>query len=169
MNNEIESITRTLKGFNEINFKMSTFTQILYQLVFSTKGRKRTINESGQEKLYSFIWGILKNKNCHLYRIGGIENHIHIITHIHPTVAISPLVKDIKLASTSFIKNENLFPNFAGWQDGYGAFTYSISAKDSLIEYVKNQKEHHKKRSFKDEYINLLKEHRIEFDEKYLV
>ncbi len=148
---------------------MSTFTQILYQIVFSTKNRERTISESGQEKLFSFIWGILKNKKCHLYRIGGVEDHIHIITHIHPTVAVAELVKDIKLATSSFIKKEHLFSKFSGWQEGYGAFTYSISTKDNLIEYVKKQKGHHKKRGFKEEYINLLKEHRIKYDERYLV
>lgn len=148
---------------------MSTYTQILYQLVFSTKGRERSLSESGQEKLNSFIWGILKNKKCHLYRIGGVEDHIHIITHIHPTVAVATLIKDIKFATTSFIKSEHLFPRFSGWQDGYGAFTYSISAKDNLIEYVKNQKEHHKKRNFKEEYIKLLEEHGIEYDERFLV
>jgi len=148
---------------------MSTYTQILYQIVFSTKKHEKTMIESGQEKLYKFIWGVLRNKNCHLYRIGGVEDHIHIVTHIHPSIAVSSLVKDIKLASSSFIKSENNFPDFNGWQSGYGAFTYSISAKDNLIEYVKNQKEHHRERSFKDEYMRLLKEHRIEFDEKYLL
>jgi len=127
------------------------------------------MSESGQESLYKYIWGILKNKKCHLYRIGGVENHLHIITHVHPTIAIAYLVKDIKIASSKYIKTENIFPNFNGWQDGYGAFTYSISAKDNLIEYVKNQKEHHKRASFKDEYISLLKEHGIEFEEKYLL
>mgnify|MGYP001138403601 CR=1 FL=1 len=126
------------------------------------------MNESGLEILYRFIWLILKNKNCHLYRIGGIEDHIHIITHIHPTLAVAELVKDIKLAASSFIKRESLFLNFTGWQEGYGAFTYSISAKNNLIEYVKNQKEHHKKKSFKEEYIKLLEEHGIPYNEKYL-
>jgi len=125
--------------------------------------------ESGHENLYKYIWGILKNKKCHLYRIGGVEDHIHIITHVHPTIAVAYLIKDIKLASSDYIKAENIFPDFNGWQDGYGAFTYSISAKDNLIEYVKNQKEHHRKVSFRDEYINLLNEHAIEFDEKYLL
>jgi len=147
---------------------MSTYTQILYQIVFSTKNQENTMIESGQEKLYKYIWGILKNKKCHLYRIGGVEDHLHIITHIHPTAAIAYLVKDMKLAASSFIKSQNIFPNFNGWQDGYGGFTYAISAKDNLIEYVKNQKDHHKKVSFRDEYISLLKEHGIEFDEKYL-
>ena len=105
---------------------------------------------------------------CHLYRIGGVEDHLHIITHIHPTIAIAYLIKDMKLAASSFIKSQNIFPNFNGWQDGYGGFTYAISAKDNLIEYVKTQKEHHKKFSFRDEYISLLNEHGIEFDEKYL-
>lgn len=147
---------------------MSTYTQILYQIVFTTKNNEMTLNDSGQEKLYKYIWGILKNKKCHLYRIGGVSDHIHIITHLHPSVAVAVLVKDIKLSSSSLIKKENVFPYFKGWQAGYGAFTYSILAKDSLIEYVKNQKEHHKKVSFREEYISLLKEHGIEFDEKYL-
>ena len=147
---------------------MSTYTQILYQIVFATKDHQLTMVEPGQERLYRFISGVLKNNNCHLYRINGVEDHLHIVNHLHPTVALSSLVKDIKLGSSELIKKELIFPNFVGWQDGYGGFTYSISAKDNLIEYVKNQKEHHKKVSFRDEYISLLKEHGIEYDERYL-
>jgi putative transposase len=77
-------------------------------------------------------------------------------------------VKDIKLGSSSFIKQKGIFPNFSGWQDGYSAFTYSMSAKDNLIEYVKNQEIHHEKKSFREELIELLNEHGIAFDEKYL-
>ena len=127
------------------------------------------MTEAGQVKLYKYIWGILKNKKCHLYRIGGVDDHLHIVTHIHPTIAPAYLVKDIKIASSEYIKTEQIFPDFNGWQVGYGAFTYSISAKDNLIEYVKNQKEHHKKVSFRQEYIGLLEEHGIEFEEKYLL
>ena len=147
---------------------MSTYIQILYQLVFTTKDRKNTMTEVGQERLYRFIWGLVENKKCHLYRINGTEDHLHIVTHIHPMIAPALLIKDIKLACSDLIKEEKLFPCFNGWQDGYGAFTYSISAKDNLIDYVKNQKEHHKKFSLREEYIALLKEHGIEFDEKYL-
>lgn len=147
---------------------MSTFTQILYQIVFSTKNREQTLMEDGQKRLYTYIWQILQNKNCHLYRIGGVEDHLHIVTHIHPTIAPAVLIKDIKLATSNFIRQERLFTQFAGWQDGYGAFTYHISAKDNLIDYVKNQKEHHQQRNFKEEYISLLMEHGIEFEEKYL-
>ncbi len=147
---------------------MSTYTQILYQLVFSTKRRERTLTKENRPELFKYIWGILKNKKCHLYRLNGVEDHIHIVTHVHPTIAVSDLIKDIKLASTDYIKEKRLFPHFGGWQDGYSAFTYSIQAKDSLIEYVKNQEEHHKTKTFKEELIELLKEHGIEYDEKYL-
>jgi REP element-mobilizing transposase RayT len=148
---------------------MSTYTQILYHVTFSTKQRKPTLKKENRSKLFKYIWGVLQNKNCHLYRINCVEDHLHIITHLHPTVALSDLIKDIKLSTTQFIKSEKLFPNFDGWQDGYGAFTHSLSDKDMLIEYVKNQEEHHKKVSFKEEYIRLLKEHKIDFNEKYLL
>ena len=147
---------------------MSTYTQLLYQLVFTTKYQEKTLLASNRAVLYPFIWGILKNQNCHLYRIGGVEDHLHIVTHIHPSIAVADLVKDIKLSSSSLIKNECLFQNFGGWQEGYGAFTYSISAKDNLIEYVKNQVEHHKAKSVREEYLELLKEHGVEFNDSYL-
>ena len=148
---------------------MSTYTQILYQIVFSTKGRETTLSNPNRQELFKYISGILNNKNCHLYRINGVEDHLHIVTHLHPSVSLSSLLKDIKLASSEHIKKSGLFQNFRGWQDGYGAFTYSIKEKDRLIEYVKNQEEHHKTKTFKEEYIELLKEHGIVFDEKYLL
>ena len=104
-----------------------------------------------------------------MYQINGVEDHIHIVTHIHPSVSLSSLVKDIKLASSEHIKAKRMFQNFGGWQDGYGAFTYSVKEKDKLIEYVKNQEEHHKVKTFKEEYIELLKEHGVEYGEKYLL
>ncbi len=147
---------------------MSTYTQILYQIVFSTKRRKPALLKENREALFKYIWGILKNKKCHLYRINGVEDHIHIVTHVHPTVAPAFLVKDIKTASSGFIKENRLFPDFEDWQVGYGAFTYSFKEKDTLIEYVKNQEEHHKTKTYREELIELLWEHGIEFDEKYL-
>ena len=148
---------------------MSTYTQILYQIIFSTKERKRILLEDKKEQLYKYIWGILKKKNCHLYRINGVEDHIHIFTHLHPSIALADLIKDIKLASSDMIKKEKIFPGFFKWQIGYGAFTYSIHEKDNIIEYVKNQVEHHKTETFIEEYKRLLKEFEIEFDEKYLL
>lgn len=148
---------------------MSTYTQILYQVIFSTKQREQVLGKENRPELFKYIWGILDKKNCHLYRINGVEDHLHIVTHIHPSISLADLVKDIKIASSGLIKDKQLFKNFNGWQEGYGAFTYSIKEKDRLIEYVKNQEEHHKTISFLDEYKELLKEHEIEFDEKYLL
>ncbi|MGM0745406.1 IS200/IS605 family transposase [Rhodohalobacter sp.] len=148
---------------------MSTYTQILYQIVFSTKNRKPVLLKENREKLYKDIWGILKNKNCHLYRINGVEDHLHIITHLHPSISLSNLVKDIKLGSSNYMKENQLFPDFDGWQEGYAAFTYTIKEKEGLIRYVQNQEEHHKKMTFKEELVVLLKEHNVEFNGRYLV
>ena len=148
---------------------MSTYTQILYQIVFSTKNREHTLVKEKQKELYQYIWGILKNKKCHLYQIGGITDHIHILTHLHPSIALSTIIKDIKLSSNEYIKKQNLFADFNGWQEGYGAFTYSVKDKNNLVNYIKNQEEHHKNKTFKEEFIELLNEHGIEFEEKYLL
>lgn len=148
---------------------MSTYTQILYQIIFSTKNRERVLDGNNRELLFKYIWGVLKNNKCHLYRINGIEDHIHIVMHLHPSVALSSLIKDIKSSSNVYIKENKLFENFKGWQDGYGAFTYSSDSKNKLIDYVKNQEQHHKTTTFREEYLELLKEHKIEFDERYLL
>lgn len=147
---------------------MGTYTQIIYQIVIGTKFREKVLTKNNREELFKFINGILKNKKCVLYQVNGVEDHIHIVTHIHPTVALASLVKDIKLACSLYIKENNLFPHFKGWQDGYGAFTYSLKEKDRLIAYVQNQEEHHKHKSFMQEYKKLLIKHNISFEEKYL-
>src|SRR3954449_5759301 len=100
---------------------MSTYTQILYQIVFSTRNREDNLETSKRKDLYKYIWGVLKSNKCHLYQIGGTADHMHIITHLHPSIALADLVKDIKLSSTTYIKNHKLFPDFDGWQEGYGA------------------------------------------------
>lgn len=127
------------------------------------------LQEAGRPQLYKYIWGILKNNKCHLYRINGVEDHLHIVTDLHPTVALAGLIKDIKIASNKHIAEKALFPRFKGWQTGYSAFTYNFKEKQRLIEYVKNQEIHHQHMSFREELIMLLNEHGIEFDEKYLL
>ncbi len=147
---------------------MATYTQLLFHIVFATKNREKTIVYEQKQQLYSYIWGVLKNNNCHLYRINGVEDHIHILTHVHPTISISNLIKDIKVSSSIWIKEQSLLPDFTNWQEGYGAFSCSYKEKDRLIDYIKNQEQHHKKFSFEDEYRTLLEEYGIKFDEKYL-
>jgi REP element-mobilizing transposase RayT len=149
---------------------MSTYTQILYQIVFGTYDYTPFLTSENENLLFSYITGILKNKSCHSYIVGGASNHIHIITHLHPTEALAFLVKDIKLASHKMIlKNSRMFSHFTGWQVGYCSFTYHISSKAKLISYVENQREHHKIFSFKDELTLLLKEHSVNYNEEYLI
>ena len=148
---------------------MSTYTSLTYHIVFSTKYANKTLEKSNRERLYRFIWGIIKNKNSKLYQIGGVEDHIHILTEIRPSISVSSFIKDIKLSSNSFIKEEELFPSFENWQNGYGAFTVDKSRIAGLVNYIKNQEEHHKKIDFKEEYKQILHEHGVEFDEKYLL
>lgn len=148
---------------------MSTFRQIFYQIVFCTKNRESTITETHEEELYKYIWGIINNHNCKLYRINSLPDHIHIFSDLHPSICLSDFVKNIKVASSIWMKESGYFKLFSGWQDGYGAFTYSIKEKNMIIDYIKNQKEHHKQETFYDEYKKLLIEHEIEFDEKYLL
>jgi len=130
---------------------MSTYTQLLYQIVFSTKHRERTMIKKDRPELFQYITGVLKKKNCHLYCINGIEDHLHIITDIHQSVAVASLVKDIKLSTITLIRQNKIFPDFCGWQDGYGAFTYHIGAKNNLIDYVESQEIHHRDKTYEDE------------------
>jgi putative transposase len=149
---------------------MSTYTQILYQLVFGSKDYTPFLSKENEEIIFGYIAGVLKNKSCHSYIVGGASNHIHIITHIHPTICPAYLIKDIKEASHALIcREKSLFRNFTEWQVGYGAFTYHISSKKSLIDYVKNQSEHHKIISYKDELIRLLQENDINFNVDFLM
>jgi len=147
---------------------MGRHTSMLHQIVYSTKNRNSCLIKEIRQPIFKFIYGILKNKKCHVYRINGVEDHLHILLDIHPTIALSNLVKDLKLGTTDFIKKENLITNFSGWQIGYGAFSYHMDLKDNLIEYIKNQEVHHKTVTFRGEYIALLKEHGVDFEEKYL-
>ncbi|HSO88837.1 MAG TPA: transposase [Draconibacterium sp.] len=146
---------------------MSRYRQILYHIVFRTKDSKKSLPLDKSEELYKYIWGIIKNKNGFLYRINGMEEHIHILSDLHPSVALADYVRDIKTASSIWLKQNGNFPDFNGWADGYAGLTYSWNDKDFIINYIKNQREHHKKWSFEDEYRKLLEEHGIKPDERY--
>ena len=148
---------------------MSSYRQILYHLTFHTKNSEKVLHNSGNEELFKYIWGVIKNKKCRLYRINGVEDHIHIVCDLHPSIALADLVKDIKVSSSIWIKARGIYPLFSNWAESYGAFTLSIREKDTIIKYVMNQQEHHKRENFREEFIRLLKENSVDFDEKYLV
>jgi len=147
---------------------MSQYTQTFYHIVFSTKDRKPTIPNEHCEELYKYIWGILENRNCKLYRVNGTEDHLHIFTSLNPTKSLSDLLRDIKTNSSRWLRENENFPDFVAWQKGYSAFTYSVRDKDLIVNYIKKQKEHHKKETSLNELKRILQENGVEFDRKFL-
>jgi REP element-mobilizing transposase RayT len=146
---------------------MSSYRQHLYHVVFRTKDSLHTIRQDHVNDLYAYITGIIKHKKSHLYRIIGVENHLHILTDINPSIAPIDFMRDVKVSSSLWMKSSSFFPAFNGWAVGYGSFTCSYKDINRLIEYLKNQKEHHKKTTFDEEYRNLLLDNGITPDEKY--
>ena len=142
---------------------MSSYTQIIYQVVFSTKNRAPVLLNPNRNKLFKYISALLKAKSCEVFQINGVEDHLHIAFELHPSIALADLVKDIKLATSKIIKEEGWFPDFTFWSIGYGAFTYSIKEKARVVNYIKNQEEHHKVFGSKEEYVGLLECHQIDF------
>ena len=130
---------------------MQTLRQLYIHIVFSTKHRKNVLLKNNREKLFNYIWGILKNLNIRLLRVNGVDDHIHIFIDMPTNIVISELVKTIKKSTNKFIKSNNLFLDFNGWQNGYGAFSCSLQDKKRIINYIKNQEEHHRKTNLRDE------------------
>ena len=146
---------------------MSTYTQIRYHLVFSTKDRQPVLSDSRRNELCKYASGVIKKSHCRPIWVNGARDHVHILFSLHPTIALASLVKNIKVATSIWIKDNHIFPNFFAWQEGYGAFTYSLDREPELIAYVKGQEEHHRRVSFEEEYRRLLSEARVEIDERY--
>jgi putative transposase len=146
---------------------MSSYRQILYHIIFRTKNGKRTLAQEQIKELYAYILGIIKNKNCFLYRINGMEDHIHILSDLHPGTALADFIRDIKTSSSVWLKRQKTFTDFSGWADGYAALTYAWRDKDLIVNYIKNQQEHHKKETFEEEYRRLLEENGIKIDERF--
>ena len=126
-----------------------------------------SVNPEYADQLFSYITGIIKNKNSHLYRINGTENHLHILTDLHPSIALSDFMRELKVSTSVWMKERGLFPSFDGWADGYGSFTCSYMDLGDLIDYIKNQQEHHKNKSFEEEYTSLIMQFGIKIDERY--
>jgi len=146
---------------------MSTYTQILYHVVFATKERRPVLGDTCRDDLYRYMGGVIKNNRSKPVWTNGVKDHVHILLNLHPTVALAELLKDVKVASSIWIKENKVFPNFAGWQEGYGAFTYSLRDEPDLIAYLKQQEEHHRRVTFEEEYRKLLLDAGIKIDERY--
>ena len=145
-----------------------TFSQIYIQVVFAVKNRDSLINKSWEEELYKYLTGIVRNKEQKMLAIKGMPDHIHFLIGMRPSCCLSDLVREVKKSSNEFINEKKYNKLKFQWQEGYGAFSYSHSALDNVISYIMNQKEHHIKRTFKEEYMDFLKKFDIEFKDEYL-
>ena len=132
---------------------------LTYHIIWRTKRSLRTVKEDHERELYMYILGICKTKKCHLYRINSMPDHFHMCVEIHPTLSVSDFMKTVKQETSLWLKqHREWFPMFDGWGNGYAAFTYSVKERPTVIEYIKNQKEHHAKVSFRDEYCEIMSE-----------
>jgi REP element-mobilizing transposase RayT len=146
----------------------NTYTQLYIQFVFAVKGRENLIKESFRDELEKVMCGIVNNQKCKTYSIYCNPDHTHILVSMHPTIAPSKLMEQVKSGSSNWLNDKKYIRGKFSWQDGYGAFTYSKSQIDNVVKYILNQPEHHKKQSFKDEYLLFLEKFEIEYDAKYL-
>jgi REP element-mobilizing transposase RayT len=145
----------------------STLSNLAYHVIFSTKDREPIIIQEIRDELYRYMGGIVKGEDGVVLQIGGLPNHIHMVIKLKPIHALSEIMKKVKAKSSKWINEQNLMGRFA-WQEGYGAFTVSESQIPAVIQYVREQEDHHRSLSFKDEFILILKKHRLEYDERYL-
>lgn len=145
-----------------------TYSRIYIQTVFAVRGRSNLIQPAWEEQLYKYITGIVEKKEQKMLAINGMPDHIHFLIGMRPSCCLSDLVREIKKASNDFITDSKFTKYQFNWQEGYGAFSYGQSQLDTVIAYIMNQKEHHKKKSFKDEYVGFLRAFDIPYDDKYL-
>ena len=146
----------------------NTYSQIHLQFVFAVKYRSSLICSHWKEELYLYISGIIEKQGHKLLAINGMDDHIHIFIGMRPNQSVSDLLQDIKRNSSLWINQKGFVNGKFEWQEGYGAFSYSKLHVKSVIDYIKNQEKHHKRISFREEYIDFLKKFEIEYDERYI-
>jgi len=152
----------------DLTLMANTYTQIHVHFVFAVKFRHGIIQTKWKDNLYKYITGIVQNNNHKLLEINGMPDHIHILIGLRPSQSISDLMKDVKQGSSLWINENRLTSEHFEWQEGYGAFSHSKSQIDSVIHYIQNQEAHHKKKTFREEYLDFLQKFEIEYDEKYI-
>ncbi len=146
----------------------NTYTQLYIQFVFSVKGRENLIKESFRDELEKVMCGIGNNHKCKIYAIYCNPDHTHIFIGMHPDISPSKLMEQIKSGSSKWLNDKKYIPGKFAWQKGFGAFTYSKSHIDAVVKYVLNQPEHHKKQTFREEYLLFLQKFEVDYDERYL-
>jgi REP element-mobilizing transposase RayT len=146
----------------------NTYSQMYVQIVFAVLGRANVIKEINRIELEKYICGIISNNKCKPLAIFCNPNHVHVLIGLHPTISVSDITRDIKASSSKFINDKKWVMGKFAWQDGFGSFTYSRSQIDDVSKYILNQPEHHKLRTFKEEYFSILQKNEVQYDEKYL-
>jgi putative transposase len=148
--------------------KPGSFTQLYVQLVFAVKNRDAVLHKNIRCRVFEYIGGIVSAMKHKVIIVNGVSNHVHILIGLNPSISISDTVHGIKRSSSLFINTEKMCKGKFSWQEGYGAFTYSHSQLNEVFRYIQNQEEHHKKTSFKDEYVQFLKKFEVDYDERYI-
>ena len=146
----------------------NTFSQIYLQFVFSVQNRLNLIPKEHKEELHKYITALVQNRNAKMLAVNCMPDHVHLFVGFKPNVLISGFVKEIKVESNQFINSKGWVKGKFSWQDGYGVFSYSHSHIDWVVKYVLNQETHHRKKTFKQEYLELLQKFEIPFEDKYL-
>ena len=146
----------------------NTYTQIHIQFVFAVKYRKGLIGEEWKDEFYKYITGIIKNNKHKMLIINGMPDHIHILIGMRPTQSVSDLMQDIKGDSSKWINGKKFMKEKFEWQEGYGAFSYGKSQIKNVITYIENQEKHHRKKTFKEEYIEFLQKFEIDYNEQFI-
>lgn len=146
----------------------NSYHQIYLQTVFAVKYRNAVIDKSWRDQLYAVIGGLINETTCKTIIVNGVEDHVHCLIGLKPVVSVSEMMKTVKAKAAKYINHLSLTASRFEWQDGYGVFSYSQSQLDRVYKYIQNQEAHHKKQTFRDEYIELLKKFKIEYDERYI-
>ena len=146
----------------------NTYSQINIHCVFAVNGRENVITKVYRDDLHKYMSGILKNDNAFPLAVGGWLDHVHVFFELQPNSKISDLMRDLKATTSKWINDNRLVSGKFQWQEGYGAFSYSRSQRSDVINYIMNQEEHHKTKTFKEEYLELLKKFEIEFKDEYV-
>lgn len=151
------------------NYMANTFTQIYLHIVFAVQNRASLVQSGWKDELFKYITGIVQNNDHKLIAINGTSNHLHIAIGYKPHQLIPELLQDIKGYSSKWINEKKYVRGKFNWQAGYGAFSFSHSQIDRVVKYINNQEAHHRRRTFREEYIQMLDKYKISFDEKYIL
>ena len=146
----------------------NTYHQIHLHVVFAVKNRKAVIATEWKSKIFGVIGTFINQNKCNTLIVNGVNDHVHCLIALKPVVSVAELLKAVKAKSSKFINDHSLTSERFEWQEGYGVFSYHHSMIDQVYKYIQNQEEHHKTQSFKEEYIQLLKEFKVDYDEQYI-